>query len=406
MSFLSALNRHEQTLPLSRKTAYLYKSYPAANDEPRVGSLAFGESLFTRRLVKGTTEESASSTFLFLTCGAWSSMAGRGEETAAQHASLPIKRVAGSCQITPARSHAQHLNTFTTPLQMPEIPITAYFPPVPSNPRLHSQARQRPSPPKRARPVDVSEAGRHSSRKKTKTPNNDLKGKQREYAPPASRKARLGSHWSPTQPEEQGRRVIELEDTPPSSPVKPVLLRHATPPSSPLPELTPSPETELRYLPCRPPINPMTEVAGFRPSTSSEPASPYRCPLEFEVIPSSQTQTLDSLLDYETATPTCTLGIPLANTSLQSPEPTTAYPESALTSRSHFVPTDCNSELDDFIASSQSPHMSLPIDPELELVPSSQTQEFFHSQRTGLYSSQEDEPKPRCSDFGRSFSQF
>jgi hypothetical protein len=147
----------------------------------------------------------------------------------------------------------------------------------------------------------------------------------------------------------------------------------------------------------------VTEIVEPGPSASSLSTSPRRPQVEFAFIPSSQTQILDSLFEYETVTPTCTLEIPLANVPIRNQEPTVPYSESALSSQSYFVSPD----LDDFIASSQSqPLPTSPIDFEIELVPSSQTQELFHSQRTGLYLSQEDGPKPRCSQFDGFFLQF
>lgn len=276
-----------------------------------------------------------------------------------------------------------------------ENPITAYFHPISSNPHLRSQVRHRPSPAKRARQADENETtGRQCFRKKSRTPNKDSKGKRREEDVDflsTSRKTSFDSHRPITKTKELGQGVIEIEDTPPSSPTKPVPdLRHTTPPSSPLPELTPSPEIEPLNLSCLPVIHRTTEVVDHGPNVNSlESSSPPRRQVEFEFIPSSQTQTLDSF-DYETATPTCTIEFPSTYGSFRSPQPTISSPSSAY-SQPNFAPSECNSDLDDFVASSQSQDMSpvpipSPVNSEIELVPSSQTQELSYSQRTGFYS--------------------
>ena len=53
-------------------SSYLYKSYPAASAEPRVGSLAFSESRLIKRLGGGGTGDASDTDadiLLFFTCG-------------------------------------------------------------------------------------------------------------------------------------------------------------------------------------------------------------------------------------------------------------------------------------------------------------------------------------------------
>ena len=55
-----------------KTSSYLYKSYPAASAEPRVGNLAFSESRLIRRLDVGSTGDASVSDadiLLFFTCG-------------------------------------------------------------------------------------------------------------------------------------------------------------------------------------------------------------------------------------------------------------------------------------------------------------------------------------------------
>lgn len=57
----------------ARETEYLYKSYPAASGEPRVGNLAFSDSLLTRSWDEGTC--CAESDILrFFSCGSTSTV--------------------------------------------------------------------------------------------------------------------------------------------------------------------------------------------------------------------------------------------------------------------------------------------------------------------------------------------
>ncbi|KAF7776312.1 hypothetical protein Agabi119p4_4705 [Agaricus bisporus var. burnettii] len=286
-----------------------------------------------------------------------------------------------------------------------ENPITAYFHPISSNPHLRSQVRHRPSPAKRARQPDEYETtGRQCFRKKSRTPNKDSKGKRREDDVDflsTSRKTSLASHRSFTKAKELGQGVIEIEDTPPSSPTKPVSLRHTTPPSSPLPELTPSPEIQPLNLSCLPLIHRTAQIVEHGLNVNSlESSSPPHRQVEFDFIPSSQTQILDSF-DYETATPPCTIGFPSTYGSFRSPQPTMSSPSSPY-SQPNLAPSECNSDLNDFVASSQSQDMSpapisSPVHSEFELVPSSQTQELSHSQRTAFYSFPVAEPESRSS---------
>ena len=63
-------------------SSYLYKSYPAASAEPRVGNFALSESRLIRRLDAGGTGDASVSDadiLLFFTCGVWAMEDGRDE---------------------------------------------------------------------------------------------------------------------------------------------------------------------------------------------------------------------------------------------------------------------------------------------------------------------------------------
>lgn len=266
-----------------------------------------------------------------------------------------------------------------------ENPITSYFPRVTPNSKLKTLARTKPKSTKRARQADETDLdlGKESSRKKSKS----RKGKDHEgsdYQSSLSTPSRTAVSPPHRSVKKLSGAVIEIEDTPPNSPVKPASLRCTTPPSSPLPELTPSPEHPRTCSPSHQSQDDIEREIEPGPSyhTSIEASYPERQEVELELVPSSQTQTLDLPFYGGNARKTQALEhIPARNPESSIPSQSSSYIPS---SQPGTLSPDFHTAPDEFVASSQTQLVDLlptsPVDPGFGFVPSSQTQELFYSQ--------------------------
>lgn len=293
-----------------------------------------------------------------------------------------------------------------------ENPITSYFPRISLNPPPKTLAQSKPKPGKRPRQLDEFETGssKESSRKKSKGRRKRVEDGAHclpsTSTPP--RKTSPRAHRLVRKPGAPIRRVTEIQDTPTSS-MKPVV-SCITPPSSPLPDLTPSPEMHLESRSVSHLSQEDKEKDDVWPGPSSnspsmEASYPDHCEVEPEFIPSSQTQALDSFFCYEGTTPTRTFEAPselsfTGNMPTRGPGPIGPLQSSNNTPSSYATTSNSYPEMDECIASSQSQDMDLtatsPIDPDFELVPSSQTQELLYSQCIALRPLQTVMPETRC----------
>ncbi|KAF9452172.1 hypothetical protein P691DRAFT_772506 [Macrolepiota fuliginosa MF-IS2] len=270
-----------------------------------------------------------------------------------------------------------------------ENPITSYFPRVTPNSKLKTPIQAKPKLAKRARLPDETDSGRESSHKKSKS-RKEKDEEDFDYQPSPSKTSRVVPSNQRRSVKKASSAVIEIVDTPPSGPVKPISLHYTTPPSSPLPDLTPSPELPPRIR--SPSCCHVDEVAddcepGPSYRASMEASYPERQQVEFELIPSSQTQTLETFFYDEDTRVSQTTGRPASGVpftrGLESrvfpPNPSHTPP-----SQSDTASSNPRASPDEFIASSQSQLLDLcptsPIDPDLELIPSSQSQELSYSQ--------------------------
>jgi hypothetical protein len=97
MTFFSALYRHRKLAPRTRHSAlrpYLYRSYPAARAEPRVGSFAFSDRRLMSRLdAEETSTPGSGETLRFLVSGCSVAIAIVWVEE--RYAFVEVKRVLG-----------------------------------------------------------------------------------------------------------------------------------------------------------------------------------------------------------------------------------------------------------------------------------------------------------------------
>ncbi|KAF5363803.1 hypothetical protein D9756_000788 [Leucocoprinus leucothites] len=268
-----------------------------------------------------------------------------------------------------------------------ENPITSYFPRVSPDAKIKTPVQSKPRLAKRARsPHEIDPSTEGSTRKKSKSRKQpDARNYENPRSPPST--AQSGSVQVTFTRKAKGE-VIEIQETPPSTPLKAGLFRQSIPPSSPLPDLTPSPELSPH---ASTPLHPFSfdDLADSDEPNPSRGARAYPEPLEdkLDLIPSSQTQAIGFYSDEEDN---------LKNV------PKTASPSSTLSNRSSehdthsqissYIPSfqpdatspDFFNPSDKFIPSSQSqlmdPVPTSPITPDFETVPSSQSQELSYSQ--------------------------
>jgi hypothetical protein len=236
-----------------------------------------------------------------------------------------------------------------------ENPITSYFPRLSPNSKRKTPTQSKQKLAKRVRQPDEVDSSEESSRKKSKS------RKQKNLRKIA---------------------VIEIEDTPPSSPVKPRVLLRPTPPSSPLTDLTPSPEPPPRIR--SPSLSSLTDVwvddAELGPSYSSLiGASHSECrEHEHKLIPSSQTQ---ELVNEEEPGVAQVPALPSSRIPFQSSE---SYTPQTLSYIPYSQLNTTPSDSDELVASPQTqlldPIPRPSISPDFDFVSSSQSQEHSYSQ--------------------------
>ncbi|KAJ3565801.1 hypothetical protein NP233_g7410 [Leucocoprinus birnbaumii] len=283
----------------------------------------------------------------------------------------PLSRTHGFLLVKPI------LGTNAMPLKG-ENPITTYFPRVSPDAKLKTPLQSKPRLAKRLQPHDdsIDSTTNGSARKKSKS---QKQSDARDAGPSFSRTPRPSDVFSPSQ--KASREVIEIEETPPNTPVKRRLFCQFT--SSPLPDLTPSPEPPPR--PCAPSHTSHLE-ADADPSLSAGTNSPEPTEFRPDCIPSSQTQAME---DFTRTAEKLTVQIPVCSPS----ETPTVIPERAVPSQSSdYIPSSQPDTTlpsfflipDESIPSSQSQFIDLiptsPITPDFDTVPSSQSQEIAFSQ--------------------------
>ncbi|KXN87942.1 hypothetical protein AN958_07952 [Leucoagaricus sp. SymC.cos] len=266
-----------------------------------------------------------------------------------------------------------------------ENPITTYFPRVTADLKLKTSIQPKLKVAKRLRQPD--EPTSESSRKKSKSRRQAGVEYSPNFANSSCSVERTSCSKTPW-------AVIEIRNTPPSSPTRPPLIPQITPPSSPLPELTPSPEHPPRTQ--RPPslyrVDDQEVDVGLSAilSVSGKASHQEHDEMKLDLIPSSQTQVLDILRDedaelFQACDPPSS--IPTRNSEWIIPSQTSV---DILAPQRNQNPSLSHTVQEELVASSQSQLMDLiptsPITFDPDMVPSSQTQEFSYSQNA--YSSQ------------------
>ena len=255
-----------------------------------------------------------------------------------------------------------------------ENPITSYFYRVTCDAKSKAPIQSNPGLAKRARTPDkIDSTTKATFRKKLKSQEyTNAKEHAVLHTLSSSSRATFGKTAS-------AREIVETRDIFPSNLFKAVSYR-STPPSSPLPDLTPSPEASQHFshiFSSRGVIDDpeVTPSCG----ASTEDTCPDSQEVDSDPIPSSQTQTIDCSYEDKELEISQKMALPAYIAPIGNPQISNYIPPSQPDSS----PTELFASQYQFVPSSQSQFMdltsSLSSIPDFDTVPSSQSQELFHS---------------------------